>query len=83
MDIDEMRKASDDRLWEKLHEEHRCEECGGNSGEEVVTCLGSDDEVYPSTCLACKEDVCVGRGNAFKCDCGHLTREEMDGVHIL
>jgi len=75
-DIDELRKLSDDRLWEKLHANRRCEECGSNIGEEVLICQGSGSEVYPSDCLACREDCCIGRESRFKCDCGHITREE-------
>ena len=76
-DIDELRKISDDRLWEKRCEEHRCEECGGNLGEDILVCLANWEGVYPDDCLSCEADACLGRGEGFKCDCcGHVTREE-------
>ena len=60
----------------KCFDTGKCEECNGNSGEDVVICLGSGEVVYPSDCPACTEECCGMRADAFKCDCGHVTKEE-------
>lgn len=77
-DIDELRKAHDDMLWEKYHRDGgRCEECGSSDGEDILICEGSGEETWEEKCLTCKEECCCLRSHRFKCsNCGHVTKED-------
>jgi hypothetical protein len=55
----------------------RCEECGSDSGTEVLVCGYTNEVTTPDECTRCEVDACPGRHWAFRCStCGWYTQED-------
>jgi len=59
MDIDEQRKAADDRAWEDLQAKRV--DPASDEPIQVMICKSSGGRVYPYHCNTCNRTECRGR----------------------